>query len=254
MAQALPARAVAPAVAIVAASGPEPGGFARTLLPRHRRRPLGFQGRLLLGAACRQPGLPVWSEVALHESEDGLLVAAWRHAPRNGAPPLCYADASRDPAALRALLLGHDPLADLPADLLLPPGTAAAAAGESAARLRAAWRALLAAALGLAAPDLPDRRPETAAADQPPPDDTAPPEPAAARTAARRGTGRPAAEGITAEIGPGMRVRLRQLGVATDRDLAAADASALRQALGEISRLLDVEAWIEQARIRTRAR
>ena len=50
-------------------------------------------------------------------------------------------------------------------------------------------------------------------------------------------------------FGPGMLIRLGQLGLRTTGDLADADANDLRTALGDISRLVDVEAWIASARI-----
>jgi hypothetical protein len=49
-------------------------------------------------------------------------------------------------------------------------------------------------------------------------------------------------------FGPGMLIRLGQLGLHTARDLAEADAMHLRAALGDISRLVDVETWISNAR------
>lgn len=49
-------------------------------------------------------------------------------------------------------------------------------------------------------------------------------------------------------FGPGMLIRLSQIGVHGTLDLARADAAVLRAALGEISRLVDVEAWIASAR------
>lgn len=49
-------------------------------------------------------------------------------------------------------------------------------------------------------------------------------------------------------LGPGMIIRLSQLGVHSRTDLANADAGKLRDALGEISRLVDVESWIKHAR------
>jgi hypothetical protein len=59
-----------------------------------------------------------------------------------------------------------------------------------------------------------------------------------------------AADPPLAEIGfgPGMLIRLSQLGLHTIGDLAQADASKLRAALGDISRLVDVETWINNAR------
>jgi hypothetical protein len=60
----------------------------------------------------------------------------------------------------------------------------------------------------------------------------------------------PAHELALAEIGigPGMLMRLGQLGLHGIGDLAAIDPATLRTGLGEISRLLDVESWIEAAR------
>ncbi len=60
--------------------------------------------------------------------------------------------------------------------------------------------------------------------------------------------GAPALPKLVVGFGPGMLLRLRQLGYRTPDDLADADPDALRGALGEISRLLDVEAWIASAR------
>jgi hypothetical protein len=48
-------------------------------------------------------------------------------------------------------------------------------------------------------------------------------------------------------FGPGMMIRLSQLGIETASDLAAADASSLRSALGDISRLINVDLWIASA-------
>jgi predicted flap endonuclease-1-like 5' DNA nuclease len=61
---------------------------------------------------------------------------------------------------------------------------------------------------------------------------------------------RPTVDPPLAEIGfgPGMLIRLSQLGLHTIGDLAQADASGLRIALGDISRLIDVETWINNAR------
>lgn len=72
--------------------------------------------------------------------------------------------------------------------------------------------------------------------------------------AATRQPKQPAYDPPLAEIGvgPGMLMRLGQLGVHTTRDLAATEPAALRAALGEISRLLDVESWIATARQRLR--
>ena len=52
---------------------------------------------------------------------------------------------------------------------------------------------------------------------------------------------------ITA-LGPGMLARLRLLGYGQIADLADADPVALRHGLGDISRLLNVEGWIAEAK------
>jgi hypothetical protein len=49
------------------------------------------------------------------------------------------------------------------------------------------------------------------------------------------------------ELEPGMRIRLSQLGIQDVDDLAQSDPVELRKNLGEISRLLRVERWIEAA-------
>jgi hypothetical protein len=49
-------------------------------------------------------------------------------------------------------------------------------------------------------------------------------------------------------FGPGMLIRLGQIGLRTTDDLARANAADLRLALGEISRLADIEMWIVAAR------
>jgi predicted flap endonuclease-1-like 5' DNA nuclease len=48
-------------------------------------------------------------------------------------------------------------------------------------------------------------------------------------------------------FGPGMVIRFRQLGIETAADLAAADADSLRTALGDITRLINVDIWIASA-------
>jgi hypothetical protein len=49
-------------------------------------------------------------------------------------------------------------------------------------------------------------------------------------------------------FGPGMTIRMRQLGIETVSALAGADADWLRASLGDISQLINVEAWIATAR------
>jgi hypothetical protein len=49
-------------------------------------------------------------------------------------------------------------------------------------------------------------------------------------------------------FGPGMVIRFRQLGIETAADLAASDPASLRTALGDITRLINVDLWIATAR------
>jgi len=51
-------------------------------------------------------------------------------------------------------------------------------------------------------------------------------------------------------FGPGMVTRFHQIGIETIADLAGADAAYLRDALGDVSRLINVDAWIATARSR----
>jgi len=48
-------------------------------------------------------------------------------------------------------------------------------------------------------------------------------------------------------FGPGMVIRFRQLGIVTAADLAASDPATLRTALGDITRLINVNDWIATA-------
>jgi len=94
---------------------------------------------------------------------------------------------------------------------------------------------------------VPSSEPSTVEIPLPPPEPTLDaPQPAAVSAPARA----TADVAIVAELGPGLRLRLRQLGFGTDAALAAAHPDQLRQGLGEISRMLNVEAWIEDARQR----
>lgn len=139
------------------AGGEEGAGFGFTLLPRHGRRPLGFQGRLLARMEAAPPDLPVASCVTLHEAASGGFVCAIRHRLRDvlGAEERCYALAAGDATTLLRFLHTHDPLRDLPAGALLPrvagPCPTHAALAEAATiapRLRAVWRDMLAASFG----------------------------------------------------------------------------------------------------------
>lgn len=49
-------------------------------------------------------------------------------------------------------------------------------------------------------------------------------------------------------FGAGMSARLSQLGIHDTADLAAVDPAGLREALGEISRLVDIDSWVAHAR------
>jgi predicted flap endonuclease-1-like 5' DNA nuclease len=118
----------------------------------------------------------------------------------------------------------------LPAE---PPGTGGldpltafrAERARARLRLRAARRAERAARLAAAASLAPAAAPRPEAEQAPAPD-----------------------LGAVAGIGPAMRLRLAQLGIARPEDLAGADPAALREGLGAISRLLPVEDWIAAAR------
>jgi len=72
------------------------------------------------------------------------------------------------------------------------------------------------------------------------------PHPVNQRTVADAGAGDTALADIG--FGPGMVLRFSQLGIANAADLARADAMNLRDSLGDISRLINVEFWIESAR------
>jgi predicted flap endonuclease-1-like 5' DNA nuclease len=52
-------------------------------------------------------------------------------------------------------------------------------------------------------------------------------------------------------FGAGMSARLNQLGIRDTADLAAVEPARLREALGEISRLVDIDAWVAHARALT---
>ncbi len=134
---------------------PAPDGFGWTSLIRHGGRPLGFFGRVLFEVSARDPALPVWSDVALHETQGAAgeapaLVVAIHHRLR-GADPLHrhYAQACDGIEAALDFLHAHEPLRDLPAEALYAgagPAMGMArheAARDCAARLRQGWRATL---------------------------------------------------------------------------------------------------------------
>ncbi|MGK7867646.1 hypothetical protein [Falsiroseomonas sp. E2-1-a20] len=132
-------------------------------LPRHGRRPLGFHGRLLLQVSAREPTLPVWSDVTVHEAISSHLVIAIRHGLRENIDDLrCegaahsrhYAESCEGPDAALAFLHAHDPLQDLPVEALYAAaeGLAESARHEAAAacarRLRQSWREVLSTCFG----------------------------------------------------------------------------------------------------------
>jgi predicted flap endonuclease-1-like 5' DNA nuclease len=102
--------------------------------------------------------------------------------------------------------------------------------------------------------DMPDASPPVQVTDEPaaePAGEDAPSDPAVEASAEPAAA--PAEEGpleiaMIAGFGPGMVLRLHQLGYRSAADLAEADPARLREALGSISRLLDIETWIEIAR------
>ncbi len=49
-------------------------------------------------------------------------------------------------------------------------------------------------------------------------------------------------------FGPAMVIRFRQIGIETASELAGYDPASLRTALGDITRLIDVDDWIATAR------
>jgi predicted flap endonuclease-1-like 5' DNA nuclease len=98
--------------------------------------------------------------------------------------------------------------------------------------------------------EAPEPEPEAAAAPAPEPalPEPALPEPALPEPASPEAAAPTLDLSEIAELGPGMRARLRLLGCLDIADLAQAEPEPLREALGEISRLLNVEAWIAEAR------
>ncbi|NKE44235.1 hypothetical protein HB662_05565 [Roseomonas frigidaquae] len=124
-------------------------------LPRHGRRPLGFHGRLLLQVSAREPTLPVWSDVTVHESVTRHLVIAIRHALREDrSVSRDYAEACDGPDVALAFLHAHDPLHDLPVEALYAAAEGLAeparhqAAAACAQRLRQSWREVLSTCFG----------------------------------------------------------------------------------------------------------
>lgn len=94
-------------------------------------------------------------------------------------------------------------------------------------------------------PTLHGRGSEASVSVQEAPYGLASPAPAGAATPTR------AAESVTClGFGPGMEIRFRQIGITSVADLAAAEAAGLREALGDVGALLNVETWIAEARNR----
>jgi hypothetical protein len=119
-------------------------------LPRHGARPLAFTGRVLVQAASRHPALPVWSDIGVFETSSHRIVTEIRHQWR-GEPPLGRRYAVELAACDDALvyLHGHDPLRDLPVEILYgaAPHSDDLAAHEAALAcaglLRRSWREML---------------------------------------------------------------------------------------------------------------
>jgi predicted flap endonuclease-1-like 5' DNA nuclease len=87
---------------------------------------------------------------------------------------------------------------------------------------------------------------EAAPAQQAPGPDAAPPDSAAHMAAAPEPEPRLPLSSIG--FGPGMMIRMSHLGIESVQELAAADPTWLRGALGDISRLINVDLWIASAR------
>jgi hypothetical protein len=178
-----------------------------------------FAGLVSLAIAARQSGAP-----DTVDAPDPLAAVAPAASPPATGPQATGPQATGKPAT-------NTLATDAP-----PPEVPPAAAGEASAEVETP-----------SAPP-PEARPE-APPEAPPeaqvfPEFTAEAAPPAAREAALP------VDPPLAEIGfgPGMLIRLSQLGLHTIGDLAQADPAALRLALGDISRLVDVETWISNAR------
>ncbi len=131
-------------------------GHVATVIERHGARPLSFLGRKLFEASNRITGLSAWSEIAVYETEDGRFVASIQHSTGLQPHPYdCAAVYCDSGGGVRAAFSASDPVARLPADLLVmdvPDGATANALLEAAAQRaqlqRDAWKALLAGVFG----------------------------------------------------------------------------------------------------------
>lgn len=126
-------------------------GFGWIVLQRDGRRPLAIEGRVVLTADNACAGFAWRSEIVIYETAAGLLAVSLCHAgTAEQGPPWRDAFLSDDPAALRAALLAHDPVA-----AIAPCRDDDLAGGARAAqRFAAIWRGLLGALFGLRVPGM----------------------------------------------------------------------------------------------------
>ncbi len=187
------------------------------------------------------------SRAALRQEREAAAVAALtrsrRWTPRGARPPEVEAP---PPAAEPFLPAAAPPPPEAPPPEPMATEPPATPPPEPALRPEATTGSVFATIMGglgrAAAPPpepLPEPGPQPLAE---PVAEAAPPPPAPPPQAANEPTGT-----VTA-LGPGMLARLRLLGYAQLSDLAEAEPAELRRALGDISRLLNVEAWIAEAR------
>jgi hypothetical protein len=170
-------------------------------------------------------------------SKGKAMIASYRAARFSQRPALraTLRQGRKQPAPARE---GQPPSAEPPEAAAPPPPEATAPATHEAASvfaglvsLAVAERVSEAAAMPpVTLPPVPQAAAASPAPEPPPPE--LPPDPPLAEIG----------------FGPGMLIRLSHLGVHTVGDLARADPAGLRQALGDISRLVDVETWINNAR------
>jgi hypothetical protein len=207
------------------------------------------------------------------------MIAAYR-AERLQRRPLLRTGLRQGRIALRQGREARHPAAEPPADAAPPPPAPepAAAATGLVASVFAGLVSLAVAereneAAGSIAAAAPEPAPAETAAPEPAAQEPAAPEPAAPETMIPQAVTLPQAAAPEATVaappdepadppaelpadpplaeigfGQGMLIRLSQLGLHTIGDLARADPAGLRLALGDISRLVDVETWINNAR------
>jgi hypothetical protein len=140
-------------------------GYQWTVWPRHGRRPLAVQARMLLRASNHCTRLPAWSEIFVHETRQGRLVAALQHHfPDTAFPDSAIMDwhdawLHDDVPGLWSAILAHDPviavtLGGIASTTASGPFTQDEARCAEIARIaafRAAWFGLVNAVFGLRA-------------------------------------------------------------------------------------------------------